>query len=225
MKDLKLKQIGCIAIFTLALSFMSAAQYKDFKISAKGDTINATLKNGDKTGKWVITQPELRGEPGFVEEGRYKKNFKDGYWRKYTIQGDLIALENYFLGGKDGTQQYYTWVGDLLRVENWKGYNPDTPFDTIAIYGAGNNEIVDLKIVKAEPYSVKQGEWKYYDPSTGQVIKTEEWELNNIKKPDAPKKEIVTTAKKDIPKTPQMLEWEKKNRGKKGAIRDGSTGL
>jgi hypothetical protein len=38
--------------------------------------------------------------------------------------------------------------------------------------------------------------------------------------------EVVTQTKPKKPeKTPEMLEWELKNKGKKGAIRDGKTGL
>ena len=202
------------------------AQYKQFKIAPNRDTINKILDDGNKVGKWVINVPELRGEPGYDEEGIYKKGLKESFWRRYTAGGDLLAVEQYLNGGKDGLQQYFTYLGDLVREENWKGYNPDAPFDTIAIYGTGNNEIVDFKIVKAEPYSVKQGEWRYYDAATGALIKKEEWVLNNLKKPDTVKKEAEALAKKkEVQKTPQMIEWEKKNKGKKGVVRDGRTGM
>ncbi len=225
-KEIKVKQLLWIAGMLFMLSNAKAQQYKSFKISVKGDTINRVLNDGTKEGKWVISMPELRGEPGYDEEGIYRKGVKEGLWRKYTAQGDLLAVENYLHGGKDGVQQYFTFLGDPLREESWKGYNPDAPFDTIAVYGTGSNEIIDFKIVKAEPYSVKQGEWKYFDPSTGAVIKTEMWELNNLQKPGTPPvSEAVAAKKKEVPKTAAMIEWEKKNRGKKGAVRDGRTGL
>ncbi len=94
---------------------------------------------------------------------------RDGLWRKYTLQSDLIAIENYKYGGKDGLCQYFTPMGDLMREENWRAYNPDQPYDTIPVYGQGNNEILSYKIVKAEQYSVKNGDWTYYDPSTGEL--------------------------------------------------------
>ena len=68
-------------------------------------------------------------------------------------------------------QQYYTYLGDLVKEENWKGYDPETPYDTIPVYGSGNNEIVDFKIVKAEQYSVKHGEWRWYEPGTNRLVK------------------------------------------------------
>ncbi len=204
------------------------AQYNTYKISANGDTINKVDKKGLKQGRFVMRTEELRGEPGFEDEGLYKNDAKEGIWRRYTLMGDPIGFETYLHGGKDGPQQYYSALGELLREESWKGYNPDAPYDTIAIYGTGSNEIIDFKIVKAEQYSVKQGTWRYYEPVTGSLLKTEEWERNNIVQPNAPKKEIAAggiKVKKEIPKTAEMLEWEKKNKGKKNVIRNGQTGL
>lgn len=221
-------------ILILALFFFGAvlnadAQYKSFKIGAKGDTINKIDKKGFKQGKYVLRTEELRGEPGFEEEGMYKNNTKEGIWRRYNLMGDPIGFETYLHGGKDGFQQYYSALGELLREENWRGYNPDAPFDTIAIYGTGSNEIVDYKIVKAEQYSIKQGIWRFYEPVTGRLLKTEEWDRNNIVLPNTPKKEVsgisLKGLKKEIAKTPQMLEWEKKNKGKKNVVRNGQTGL
>lgn len=84
---------------------------------------------------------------------------------------------------------------------------------------------MDYKIVKAEPYSVKHGEWKFYDPATGELIKKEEYNLNVLVVPK-PKTEVpIVTKKKEVPKTAEMLEWEKKNSGKKKALREGRTGL
>lgn len=204
-----------------------SAQYKSFKISPKGDTINIINAKGNKEGRWVNRIEELRGEPGYEEEGEYNKDgAKNGPWRLYTLEGDLYGIENYKNGGKDGLQQYYTYLGDLVREESWKGYDPEHPFDTIPIYGTGSNEIVEYKIVKAEQYSVKHGTWKYYQPGSGIMMKEEQWDRNVLrpKKSDA----VVTNEpakKKEIEKTAEMLEWERKNKGKKNAIRDGRTGL
>ena len=215
-----------LAIIEVVLISSSFAQYKEYKLNAKGDTINAINQKGEKQGRWVVHTDEIRGEPGYEEEGTYKKGVKDGYWRRYNLDGDLIGVEHYILGGKDGLQQYFTYLGDLVREENWKGYNPDAPYDTVAVYGTGSGEIIDYKIVKAEPYSVKDGEWKYYEPGSGRLIKTELWARNNLVLPDSPKPEVVSSDKnKKVEKTPQMLEWERKNKGKKRALRDGRTGL
>ncbi|MEJ7626134.1 MAG: hypothetical protein WKF35_04685 [Ferruginibacter sp.] len=217
---------SCIVIISLVMiSAGVSAQHKQYKLTDKRDTINIIDKNNFKQGRWVIHMDELRGEPGFEEEGMYKNGEKSGYWRKYNLNGDLLAVENYRLGGKDGLQQYYSFVGELIREESWRGYNPDAPYDTVAVYGTGSNEIVEYKIVKAAPYSVKNGPWRYY--ADGRIIKTEEWERNNIVVPNSAA--VVASAEKTKPKkiekTAAMLEWEKKNKGKKKVVRDGSTGM
>ena len=232
LQDMKLQnRKSLFIVMLLAGSFIYVnAQLKSFKISAKGDTINKIDNKGLKQGKFVLRKEELRGEPGFEEEGVFKNDAKEGIWRRYNLMGDPIGFETYLHGGKDGPQQYYSALGELLREESWRGYNPDAPYDTIAIYGTGSNEIVDYKIVKAEQYSIKQGMWKYYETVTGRLLKSEEWDRNNLVVPNAPKKEIVggkslNGVKKEIAKTPEMLEWEKKNKGKKNVIRNGQTGL
>ncbi|MEQ1553535.1 MAG: hypothetical protein ABL929_05115 [Ferruginibacter sp.] len=212
----------------ITINFVSA-QLKSYKIGVHGDTLNKVDKNGLKQGKWVIHTEPLRGEEGFEDEGIFKDGKKEGVWRHYTLTGDAIGFETYLHGGKDGKQQYYTPYGELLREESWKGFNPDAPNDTIPIYGTGSNEIISYKIQKAEPYSVKQGTWRYYESFTGKLLKTEEWDRNNIVVPNAPKKEVTqtttTTQKKKVAKTPEMLEWERKNKGKKKAIRSGETSM
>ncbi len=227
MQNNHLKTIFAASLFLFSTLNINA-QYKQFSISAKGDTINAINQKGEKQGKWVISVEELRGEPGYEEEGIYKKGQKHGIWRKYNREGDIIAVENYKNGGKDGLQKYFTYLGDLVLEENWKGYDPDAPYDTIAVYGTGSGEIIDFKIVKAEQYSVKNGEWKFYEPGTGRLIKTEQWDRNNLVIPGSDKSTSLSV--KDAPakkpeKTAQMIEWEKKNKGKKKVVRDGRTGL
>lgn len=203
------------------------AQYKIFKLADNGDTLNAIDLKDMKQGKWMNHIDELRGEPGYEEEGIYKDDKKEGVWRKYSLTGDLIAVEFYKLGGKHGIQQYYTFLGELIREESWRGYDPEFPNDTIPIYGDGNNEILEYKIVKAEQYSVKHGEWKYYDPMAGgRLVKVEKYDRGHLEGPAGSVTKMLAPAtdkSKKVEKTPEMIEWEKKNKGKKKALRDGRT--
>lgn len=231
MQNLKLRQPFLLATMLFLFFTNSMAQYKTYRLNAEGDTLNAIDQKDRKQGKWVIKVEPLRGEPGYEEEGIFKNNNKEGIWRKYSLQGDIIAVEVYKLGGKDGIQQYYTYLGDLIREESWRGYDPNAPYDTIPVYGEGNNEVIDYKIVKAEQYSVRHGEWKYYDPSNGRLVKVETYDRGHLETPgtDNSKKPVVTAApgekKKEVEKTPEMLEWEKKNKGKKKVVRDGRTSM
>jgi hypothetical protein len=224
MKGLKIHQLCLIMVSMVIFTNTATAQHKSYKLNADRDTINIVSAKGLKEGRWVNKVEELRGEPGYEEEGVFLNGNKEGYWRKYTLQGDLIAVERFKRGGKDGLQQYYSFVGDPIRDENWRGYDPEHPYDTVAVYGTGSNEIVALRVVKAEQYSVKEGEWRYYEG--GMIVKTEQWERNNLvtgKKDTAPV--ASSNEKRIIEKTPEMLEWERKNKGKKGVVRDGKTGM
>lgn len=215
---LKIRQLSLISLLIFLSAVTANAQYKNFILSPKGDTLNIIDKKGLKQGKWVNSVPEIRGEPAYEEEGYYKDDKKTGPWRKYNGTGDLIAMENYLFGGKHGVQQYFTFLGAIEREEQWRGYNPDAPYDTIPVYGQGNNEIIDYKIVKAEQYSVPHGEWKFYDP-TGHITKIERYDRGFPIK-DAVQKETVTAepAKpKEKVKTKEILEYEKKYSKKKRA--------
>ena len=214
LKILKLTMItGILQLFL----YNGFGQYKQYTISVKGDTLNAIDSKGLKQGKWVVKVAELRGEPGYEEEGVFKNDKKEGIWRRYNLHSDILAIENYRFGGKDGLQQYYNPFGDLLREESWRAYNPDAPYDTIPIYGTSSNEIVSYKVVKAEQYSVRHGDWKYYDPSSGRIIKTETYDRNNLVGPD--KKDVAVDDKpKSKVKPKEVLEFEKKNSRKKKVL-------
>ena len=77
---LKIRQLGLIVVALLLFVLNGSAQYKDYSLSPKGDTLNATDHKGLKQGKWVISVGELRGEPGYDEEGFYKDDKKTGAW-------------------------------------------------------------------------------------------------------------------------------------------------
>jgi len=129
-------------------------------------------------------------------------------------------------------QQYFSFLGDLEREEEWHSYNPDAPYDTIPIYGTGSNEIIDYKIVKAEQYSVPNGEWKYYEPG-GRLTKVEHYDRGHLLPDDNTANQPVAiapaadTVKKAPAKTQEMLDYEKKysKKKRKALERTGETGL
>jgi antitoxin component YwqK of YwqJK toxin-antitoxin module len=223
----KTYRINLIILMMLVAAAKVSAQYKEFSLSPKGDTLNAIDKKDMKQGKWVNTVGEIRGEPGYDEEGAYKDDKKTGPWRKYTANGDIIAVENYKYGGKDGIQQYFTFLGNLERQEEWRGYNPDAPYDTIPVYGTGSNEVVEYKIVKAEQYSVPHGEWKYFN-AQGHIVKIEHYDHGHLEKEGEEKQAAVAEKKPEPKEKPQeVLDYEKKYSKKKRAQmeRDGKTSL
>jgi hypothetical protein len=223
-------------LFSLLFCGSLCAQCKTFKLTSKGDTINCTEITGIKRGKWKIETPPIRGERGYIEEGVFINDKKEGTWRRFNLLGDPIAIENYKWGLKNGISSYYTIQG-VEREESWKAIDPSKTYDTIDVQDINNPNVYEKVIVKTTGASLKHGTWKIYDPYTGQRLSTENWILDVLQDPNA-KKEVSadinttlpnagvtktksdTASKKVIPK--EVLEFQKKNKGKK--IVDGKTG-
>ena len=236
-----------IAALILAIGKPAEAQWKSFTIGPKGDTLNRVDQKGLKQGPWVIHVDELRGERGYEEEGYFVNDRKEDVWKRFSLEGDLIALESYRYGMKHGKCMYFTNAGEPLREESWRAIDPNNPYDTVDVRDVNDpSKITGHVVVKLEPNSYKNGTWIYYNTMNGTVEKTEEWQMD---KPKQKEEAVVTTAateegdltpidvangtkgtpKKVEPKPsnkPQaILDYEKKNSGKKKIkVRDGSTG-
>jgi hypothetical protein len=226
-------------VIAMFLSFEGQAQLKNYIIGAKGDTLNRVDMKGQKQGPWVMHLDELRGEPGYDAEGYFLNDKKEGLWRRFSLDGDMIAMESYRLGMKDGRCLYFTNAGEPLREENWRAIDPSNPYDTIAVRDLKDpTKVLRYEIVKIEPNSYKNGTWTYYNTGSGTIDHTEDWVMNRLKEtPVAGTDDDMapidmtgkaTTAKKDDKKAatkPQaILDFEKKNTKKKIKVRDGSTG-
>jgi hypothetical protein len=88
---LKVRQL-LLLFMALQFGYCADAQYKTYTLSVHGDTLNAIDNSGLKQGKWVIHVDPLRGEPGYEEEGIFVNDKREGLWRKYTLQSDLISM-------------------------------------------------------------------------------------------------------------------------------------
>lgn len=224
--------------FFLLLSISAEAQWKNFIISVHGDTLNRVDMKGMKQGPWTIKVPDLRGERGYEEEGHFVNDQKEGRWVKYSLQGDKLAIENYRWGQLDGRCQYFNHVEDLIREESWLAIDPKNPYDTVPIFDLKDpTKIIRYQVVKIDEASVKHGTWRYYDPGTGRIEVTETYVLNKKKTKEDEDADLApidpadpnATAKKPVEKPKvkpkEVLEFEKKNSGKKKIkVRDGNTG-
>jgi hypothetical protein len=197
------------------------SQWKTFTISPKGDTLNCVDKHDLRQGRWVNHIDELRGEPGYEEEGLYIDNRKEGTWRIYSLQGDLTGVEFYKWGNKDGVCQYFGINGTLLREESWKALNPDKLYDTIAVEDPDHLDHYTTVIVKNEGVGIKNGVWKYYDPFTGMVSRTENYTLGKLENPGS-SSPTAATPPKTVSKPKEVLDFEKKTGKKKVKVQDGS---
>lgn len=218
--------------FSLFLVNMGFSQCKSYSLSDKGDTLNCIDRNGWKQGPWIIKVAELRGNPGYEEEGLFVNDRKEGLWRRFTEQGDVLAVENYRWGLLNGKSQYYNLQG-IEREESWWAIDPDKKYDTIDVPDLYKDGVYKKVAIKNEGHSMRHGKWTWYDPGTGFIQKTEQFERDSSVNPLAMfgvthrEKRIADTAiinkKHDKPNVVQA--WEKKNSGKKKVVvRDGSAG-
>jgi antitoxin component YwqK of YwqJK toxin-antitoxin module len=199
------------------------SQMKDYTLSPKGDTLNAVDKQDKRQGRWVIHYDEVRGEPGYEEEGLYMDNRKEGTWRLYNLQGDLVGVEFYKWGNKDGLCQYFGMNGTLLREERWRALNPDKQYDTLTVEDVDHLDKYKTVIVKNEGVAIKDGEWKFFDPNTGMIDRTEVYTLGKLEKRTGAQSSAAATTKKTVTKPKEVLEFEKKTGKKKVKVQTGST--
>jgi hypothetical protein len=194
---------------------------KSYQLTSKGDTINRVDNSQRKQGPWISRLEELRGEPGFEEQGYYLNDKKEGAWRKFNLDGDLIAEEFYRWGNRDGRQQYFTRNGGLYREESWKAMNPLNPYDTIVVPDLDNPNVMVEKIIKQESAEVRHGTWSYFDPSSGQVMKTEKFFYGKLEGPKTASHALINadtikTKATQLPKTkPKVVEAFEKSNNKK----------
>ncbi|HWB27346.1 MAG TPA: hypothetical protein VG738_17850 [Chitinophagaceae bacterium] len=232
-------------IIGLLLSTQAYSQCKTYIIGIKHDTLNCTDYSNLKQGKWVVNVPAKYGNPGYSEEGVFLNDKKEGMWRRYSIHGDILAIENYKWGVKDGICDYYTLMG-LEHEESWRATNPDNPYDTIQVPSLDDPDKIYLRVIKIDASTVEHGTWTFYDPQTGLVTKQVTYVLGQqvdpiTNKPIGPAKNAVnpyagripvqlarrdsSLAKKDDKVPPEVKAYEKKNAGKKSIkVRDGQTG-
>ncbi|WP_345254199.1 hypothetical protein [Flaviaesturariibacter amylovorans] len=237
----------------LSLQSFAQGKWKDYKISVKGDTINRVDRKGLRQGPWVVRQEAVRSERGYEEEGFYADDQKTGPWRRYTLEGDLEALENFRFGMKNGKCVYFNLAGHPIREESWRAIDPQNPYDTVQIFDINDpTRVTGTKIIKVEPTARKHGTWTYYDERTGRFAAKEEW-INDKRKSDLAKgpdeglepimpaasegtasksvKEALDATrpayekKEKVTKPAAVQAFEKKHSGKKKYdVRDGATG-
>jgi hypothetical protein len=209
-------------IFCFLFSSAQSQAWLDYTLTSNGDTINRVDKQKKKQGPWVVRLEEVRGEPGYEEEGYFLDDKKEGAWKRFSLMGDLIAREAYKWGYRDGKQEYFTIMGDLVREESWKSVNPINPYDTIIVPDIDKPDVMVEKVIKHESAEIKHGTWNFYNTTNGTIVKTEKYFFGKLEKgqnemkltmPTPQKKESVAP-QKVLPKEVQAWEKSKKTKGK-----------
>jgi hypothetical protein len=205
--------LSLIILLCFCQASLQAQLWLDYQLTVNGDTINRIDQLKRKQGPWVVRLEEVRGEPGYEEEGYYRHDKKEGQWRRFSLMGDLIARENYKGGYREGKQLYYTRLGDLLREEGWKSVDPTNPYDTIEVPDLDNPSKTLLKVIRHESAEVKHGVWNHYDPTMGTIIKTERFVFGQPEK-EAPRNAAPKPAVPLKPVPKEIQEYEQKKKGK-----------
>lgn len=208
------------------LGFYANAQWKDYKLTQDGDTVNCIDKNDKKQGYWIIRKPAKYGNPASEEVGNFVDDLKEGTWKVFSQMGDPLAVENYKWGNKHGKCSYYN-INGLIREEQWVAMNPAIAFDTVDVVDPVT-EAVERVVVKNEGISIRHGWWVYHDPEKKRVLNQEEYVLGKLQETylDGEEINIDTVAKKKEKEKPKVVEeYEKKYKNKKHKTRPGSTGL
>lgn len=229
-----------LALLVLFISMNGYGQWKSYIIGVRGDTLNRVDMQGKKQGPWVVKVPDLRGERGYEEEGYFENDLKEGTWKRFSLEGVKIAEENYRWGKLNGKQQYFTFNGGLMRIENWRAMDPANAYDTVAVYDLRNPNVeIGRVVVKNEGISLKHGQWSYFDPVDGRIDATEQYVMGKLQTDDngmigdddikplsiSQSKAKSDTVGKKVVKPQAVLDYEKKNAGKKNIkVRDGNTG-
>lgn len=154
------------------------------------EEINRVDEQGLKTGVWKW----WNGEEGYLErEGYFRKGLKNGYFKQYDDEGNLISVEKYV---DDVLQENAIETtplrvrrtlhstGKIKTIGGFRNGIPDgvhREYDTAGTVVSG--AVYTMGILSAEgitdPSGKKQGPWKTYY-SNGQ-LKSEGNYLNNLK--------------------------------------------
>lgn len=144
------------------------------------DTINQVDQQNRKQGFWYYkNHKSLDDMFPYSEYGYYKDDRKTGPWVKLDTYGRLKSIESYFKGILNGKVQYFD-KGQLNVEGNFRALDPDKEKDTIIVLDPSSEMEEETIIMPSDIGSVKHGEWKYYDPRTGALLKIEEYQVDKL---------------------------------------------
>ena len=93
----------------------------------KGIPSMPSIKTAIKWASGVHRVEELRGNPGYEEEGCTGRGRKTGSGAVTACRAISWRWRIINWAAKTGIQQYFSELGDLIEEQSWKGYNPDAP--------------------------------------------------------------------------------------------------
>lgn len=166
-------------IILLLLSFLAIAHLSQAQFPENLDSINRYDAYKRKVGFWLMKDIKGLDDPfPYTEYGEYSNGRKSGVWTKIDSYGRLKAMESFYKGILNGKVQYFE-KGKLNLEGHYRGLNPDIKIDTVPVYD-DDLELEVLVTVPTERGALKHGEWKYYDPTTGELLKIETYQVDSL---------------------------------------------
>lgn len=135
--------------------------------------MNSVDAKNRKHGPWVEEVPSIRGEPGYSWEGVYKNGRKEGIWKKFNSNGDVMAEEMFKNGTLDGLCKYYYPDGKLSATGNMIAVDLEGQKDTVVVIDPVSGEETLTEVVR-KGNSVKHGEWRVFDEDGSMMRETYE---------------------------------------------------
>lgn len=153
-------------------------------LSQAGDTaglppVNQLNAVGQRQGWWYLHQPARMGEPAYTEFGAYTAGRRYGPWYTMNGLGLIVAIENYRKDVIDGEAKYFE-EGRLAAIGHYRGLNPDSKYDTVDVIEPVTGEVSKV-VLPSERGSLKHGNWRFYDPASGQLLREEEWQVGELR--------------------------------------------
>ncbi len=162
----------------LLIPFFARGQQPQPPESEERLAVNKYDDRGKKHGMWLTSTPPRMGEEGISEFGNYLHGKKTGNWYRVDENGDLVSIENFRNDLLDGEVKYYD-KGRLYCTGNYRALKASNPFDTIVVVDPISYE-ERYKVISTQIGSIRHGTWKYYHPPTGQVIREEEYQGDEL---------------------------------------------
>src|SRR5690242_8903051 len=197
----------------LLLTAVSPLKAQRYTSTGNRDTINYTDKQGLRQGLWQITVPGLRGERGYIEEGRYVNNKKEGIWKKYSISGDPIAIETYKDSVLDGRAMYFYENGGIKTDGSYRAVVKENSARAINVINPLTGKDTTVTVYEYA-HSVKKGTWKFYTPD-GNLETTVIYDNDQPPSTAAAPLPPTTSQPEKDSSPPAVQQYEKKTKKKK----------
>ena len=171
IKFIKGKEQGFAREYSTSGQVITLLEYKSGYLINK-EKVNRLDSDSLKQGKWV----DFYDNGNIKSEGNYKSGIKHGYFKDYSVDGNLVSIVKYSNGEiqKDAVETakldlktVYYQTGQVQKIGSYKNnipegvtreYSQDGKIIGAKIYHEGI--IVGLGIV--DEAGLKQGEWKEY---------------------------------------------------------------